>query len=124
MNTGRLYRLVAFGVVMSALACASNQFGRAVDSHRWSDAATALNADASLLNDENTLFQAAMLYSFPNRATYDPVRARSLFERLLTEHPAAPMRQTAVDQLSLLYELQRVTDASTVRVQALQSRIV
>ena len=116
-------RIALFAAAIVLLACASNQFGSAVDSHRWSDAATALEADSALLQDENTLFKAAMLYSFPNRPTYDPARARALFERLLKEHPATPMRQAATDQLSLLYELQRVDNASIVAQQALRSRI-
>jgi hypothetical protein len=110
---------VAFAVV----ACASTQFDRALDAHQWSDAATALNADTSMLNNESTLFRAAMLYSFPNRATYDPMRARELFERLLRQYPATPMRQATADQLSLLYTLQRTSDDAAARQQELQSEI-
>lgn len=117
-------RLGRIGAVAVALAgCASTQFDRAIDAHRWSEAATALNADTSILNNESTLFRAAMLYSFPNRATYDPMRARELFERLLRQYPANPMRQTAADQLSLLYTLQRTSDSAAVRQQQLQSEI-
>lgn len=129
MTTINLYtRVAVIGLFTAAsaamIACASTtQFDRAVNSHRWSDAATALSADSSLLQSENTLFQAAMLYSFPNRATYDPSRARALFERLLKQYPATPRRQAAIDQLSLLYELQRVDNTGIVKLQALQSKI-
>jgi len=117
--------ILRFGVAcaVATFACASNQFGRAIDSHNWIKAATALDADSALLNDENTVFQAAMLYSFPNRPTYNPVRARALFERLLKEHPTSEMRQAAVDQLSLLYELERVDDASSRKQKELLAQI-
>jgi len=117
----RLGRTAA--VVFAVVGCASTQFDRALDAQRWSDAAAALNADTSVLDNESTLFRAAMLYSFPNRATYDPMRARELFERLLRQYPAAPTRQSAVDQLSLLYTLQRTADSAAAVKQQLQSAI-
>jgi hypothetical protein len=106
-----------------AIGCASTQMRRTTNSSDWARAATALSADSSLMNDENTLFEAAMLYSLPNRGSYDPVRARTLFERLLNQFPTTATRQTAVDQLAMLYELQRVNNTATVKEQTLQSRI-
>lgn len=117
--------LAAAAGMTVAVACATSgtPFGEAVDSRQWSRADAALNADTSLLHDETTLYQAAMLYSFPNRSTYDPARARTLFERLLAQHPATPMRLKAIDQLSLLYELQRVQNDAKIKREALQSKI-
>ncbi len=104
-------------------ACASTQFDRAIDAHQWSTAAAALHADTTLLDTDAGLFKAAMLYSFPDRPTYDPARAEELFERLLQQYPSSPLRQQANDHLSLLYELQKTSNASAANLQLLQSRI-
>src|SRR6185437_12656890 len=69
----------ACSATIVAIACATartSQFDSAIDARNWSDAATALAADTSLLHNESTLFQAAMLYSFPAPPPYDPPRAR------------------------------------------------
>lgn len=117
--------LLAGVMTMLASGCATgtSQFNSALDSHRWADAATAIEADTSLLNNESNLFNAAMLYSFPDRSTYDAMRARTLFERLLKEYPGTPRRQTVIDHLSLLYELQRTSNAATAQQHALEARI-
>jgi len=109
-----------------AVACATagtSQFDSAIDARNWSDAATALAADTSLLHNESTLFQAAMLYSFPDRPTYDPARARDLFERLLRDYPNTSRRQAATDQLSLLYELQKASNDAVAKQQGLRAQI-
>jgi hypothetical protein len=125
MTVSFLFRLALTGgaAALVASGCASSQFNRALDAHRWSDAAHAFDADTALLHDESALFQAAMLYSFPNRKTYDPARARTLFERLLELYPTTSKRQTAIDHLALLYELQRVENTSIAREQVLQAQI-
>ena len=113
-------------VILVGGACATartSQFDTAIDARNWSDAATALAADTSLLDNESTLFQAAMLYSFPNRPTYDPARARDLFERLLKDYPNTSRRQPAIDQLSLLYELQKTNNNAVAKQQDLRAQI-
>jgi hypothetical protein len=121
----RLAVIVSAGVTtVAVIACAtSTQFDRAIDSHQWPDAATALKTDTTLLGTDAGLFKAAMLYSFPDRSTYDPERAIELFERLLKQYPNSPLRQQANDHLSLLYELQKTSNASTASQQVLQSKI-
>ena len=64
-----------------------------------------------------------MLYSFPNRPTYDPARARDLFERLLKDYPNTSRRQSAIDQLSLLYELQKTNNNAVAKQQDLRAQI-
>jgi hypothetical protein len=117
----------AGAAALMVLACAtartSSRFDSAINARNWSDAATALAADTSLLHSESTLFQAAMLYSFPDRATYDPVRARDLFERLLRDHPNTSLRQQAIDQLSLLYELQKTNNSAVAQQRSLRAQI-
>ena len=120
----RLDRLICGTAALLAIgACATIPFDRALDAHQWPEAATAFDADTSLRHNERALFRAAMLYSFPNRATYDPARARTLFEQLLRLYPTTSNRQAAVDQLALLYELERVQTVSQVRQQTLESKI-
>ncbi len=116
----------ACATTIIAIACATartSQFDSAIDARNWSDAATALAADTSLLHNESTLFQAAMLYSFPDRPTYDPARARELFERLLREYPNTSRREAATDQLSLLYELQKASSDAVAKQQGLRAQI-
>jgi hypothetical protein len=121
---GKISFACATAALTTAIACATGtSFDRSIGSRRWSDAASALSADTSVLNTENGLFQAAMLYSFPNRPTYDPARARSLFERFLQRYPTSSMEQSATDHLSLLYELQKARDSTIVARQNLQSAI-
>jgi len=127
MNGRKVTRAVVSGCIVAlavtVTACATTRFDTAVESRKWSDAAALLDADTSLLQNENTLFQAAMLYSYPNRATYDPARARRLLERLLQQYPTTTRRQAAIDQLALLYEMQRMDNAALVDRQTLGSRI-
>lgn len=121
-RTAAIASSVAISLV--AVACAtSTQFDRAIDAHQWSSAATALKADTTVLDNDAGLFRAAMLYSFPDRPTYDPMRARELFERLLEQFPDSPLRQQANDHLSLLYQLQKTSDASAANQQVLLSTI-
>jgi septal ring factor EnvC (AmiA/AmiB activator) len=75
------------------------------------------------MRNEKILFNAAMLYSLPNRGSYDPTLATRLFERLLKEFPGTSRRQVAVDQLSMLYELQRVRNEGLADRQSMQMRI-
>ena len=111
-------------IVVSACATAhTSQFASAMSAHNWTDAATALAADTTLLHNESTLFDAAMLYSFPNRPTYNPARARELFERLLRDYPNTSRRQQAIDQLSLLYELQKTSNAAVAKQEGLRAQI-
>lgn len=123
----RLRRIASAVIAAIAIAaCATartSQFDTAIDARNWSDAASALAADTSLLHSEVTLFEAAMLYSFPDRPTYDPAHARDLFERLLREYPNTSRRDAAIDQLSLLYELQKTNDAAVEKQQGLRTQI-
>lgn len=114
--------LVAFAIAACATATHSG-FDNAIEARRWSDAAAALDADTSLLHRESTLFRAAMLYSFPDRPTYDPARASALFERLLSEYPNTSLRQSAVDQLSLLYEIRKTSNAAIAKQRSLEGEI-
>ena len=112
--------------VLAMAACATattTGFDSAINARKWSEAATALDSDTSLLHNESTLFRAAMLYSFPDRPTYDPARAVDLFERLLREYPGTSMRQSAIDQLSLLYEVQKTSNAAVSKQRGLQAEI-
>ncbi|MEO7216718.1 MAG: hypothetical protein ABI026_00850 [Gemmatimonadaceae bacterium] len=121
-----LRQLITAGAALGlwfVTACASGGFRHSPNTGDLARAATALNADSALLNNEKIVFQAAMLYSLPNRGSYNPARARALFERLLNQFPRTSMRQTAADQLAMLYEVERVRNEGLTERQSLQSRI-
>lgn len=109
--------------LLALAACATTQFDRAFNAHRWSDAASAFDADTTLLHNESALFRAAMLYTFPTRATYDPAHARELFRKFLALYPDSPNRQQAIDQLALLEAMERVETVSDQRIRDLQNKI-
>jgi hypothetical protein len=108
---------------LALCACASSQFDRALDAHRWSEAASAFDADSSLLHDESALYRAAVLHAVPGRPTYDPLRASQLFQRLLQLYPQTSTRADAVARLSLLYEIQRVQNVTAAEHRTLQATI-
>lgn len=119
-NTRNAGAIVA---ILTVVACASTQFDHDFDAHRWSDAASALQADSTVLASESGLFKAAMLYSFPDRPTYNPTRARELFERLLRTYPTTGERQVVNDQLSLLYEIEKTKAGSMASAESLRLRL-
>jgi len=119
----RLATMCCAVCIAGLAACASTQFDRAIDSHQWTSAAAALAKDTTILNSDAGLYKAAMLYTFPDRPTYDPARATILFVRLVHEYPKSSLRQEANDQLSLLHRLQKTSDDYTAQQQSLLARI-
>jgi len=123
VTSSRTVWLGAIAGVMVFSACASTQFDRAIDAQRWSDAASAFDADTALQHDESALFRAAMLYTFPNRTPYNPARARTLFHQFLDLYPNSSKRQEAIDHLALLDDLQRTQTENEQRTHELQAKI-
>jgi uncharacterized small protein (DUF1192 family) len=112
------------GAIVSMWACASTRpFDRLLSERRWADAAQLFADDSTLANDEGALYSAAVLFGSPSRtATYDPERARTLFQRLLTTFPNSKYVPDAQDRLALLDEALRAR-TGTVRVRELEARI-
>jgi len=117
-------RVVAtVGTIVSMWACASTRpFDRLLSEQRWTDAARLFATDSTLVNDEQTLYSAAVLFGSPSKPTYDPERARMLFRRLLTSFPASKYVPDAQDRVALLDEALRAR-AGTARVRELEARI-
>lgn len=117
-------RVIAIaGAIVSMWACASSRaFDQLLDEHRWADAAQLFAADSTLVNDERALYSAALLFGSPSRPTYDPERARALFQRLLTNFPNSQHVSDAQDRLALLGEAVRAR-TGTARVRELEARI-
>jgi hypothetical protein len=88
-----------------ATGCATPALRRHLEAGRWSEAAAAIAADSTILRDDEGLFAAATLHGTPGRATYDPVRAMELLQRLLVEHPRSSRVAEAVDRLALLQRI-------------------
>jgi predicted RNase H-like nuclease (RuvC/YqgF family) len=108
----------------SISACASARpFDRLLSEQRWADAAQLFASDSTLVNDERALYSAAVLFGSPSKtATYDPERARTLFQRLLTNFPNSKYAADAQDRLALLDEALRAR-TGTARVRELEARI-
>ncbi|MEO8337434.1 MAG: hypothetical protein ABI664_20825 [bacterium] len=111
------------GAIVSMWACASSRpFDRLLSEHRWSDAAQLFARDSTLINDEEALFSAAMLFGSPSRTTYDPARARTLLQRLLTTFPDSKYVSDAEDRVALLDEALRARTGA-VLARDLEARI-
>lgn len=114
--------IVRTGVLVALWACATRAFDRLISEGRWAEAARVFAADSSLVHDEDALYSAAVLFGSPARSTYDPARARSLFQRLLATFPGSKHAADAQERLSLLDEVVRAR-AATARVRELEARI-
>jgi hypothetical protein len=114
---------LAFCIVVVAGACATSQFDRYLKEGRWTDAAQALAADSSLLNDEHALYAAGVLYGSPGRPTFDPARASDLLRRLLLKFPQSDRRNDAVERLALLDEVVRARHDLEMRERDLTAQI-
>jgi hypothetical protein len=108
--------------IVSVCACASRPFDRMLSEHRWADAAQLFASDSTLANDEHALYSAAVLFGSPAKPTYDPERARTLFQRLLTTFPNSKYQSDAEDRRALLDEALRAR-SGTARVRELEARI-
>lgn len=111
------------GAIVSMSACASSRpFDRLLSERRWAEAAQLFAGDSTLVNDEQALYSAAVLFGSPSKTTYDPERARTLFRRLLSTFPASKYASDAEDRLALIDEVLRAR-TGTARVRELEARI-
>ena len=106
-----------------ATGCATTQFDRYLSQQRWADAAAALAADSSLLNDEHELYRAGILFGTPARPTYDPVRAHALFAALVTRFPASEHRDDATARMNLIDAVAQARASADAKQRDLESRI-
>ena len=113
---------VAAMLALGAASCVRPAFQRYLDEERWAEAARAFAADSSLLNDEHALYEAGLLYSSPDRGTYDPERARALLRRLVASFPDTRYRVDASDRAALLDSVLQ-SRANAAREQDLEVRI-
>lgn len=102
--------LLLFAGALWIGACGTSRFERYIKDRRWTEAALEVTTDSSLLKDEHALFRAALLYSSPDRETYDPLVASVLLERLLERYPRTHVREDAHRLWSLL-QVQMATAA-------------
>ncbi|MEP6729625.1 MAG: hypothetical protein ABJE10_03250 [bacterium] len=116
------WAIATTAAVLSVCACASRPFDRLLSDHRWVDAAQTFDADSTLMNDESTLYSAGVLFGSPSRPTYDPERARTLLQALLTRFPNTRYAADAQDRVALLDDVLRVRTI-TSRTRELEARI-
>lgn len=101
----------------------TTQFDRYMASGQWVDAAREFSNDSLLQNDEEAIYQAAILHGTPDRPTYDPTRARGLFQGLLTKFPGSKHRDDAAARMMLLDDVLRTRRVAAARERELEDRI-
>lgn len=116
-------RRLAIVALLAVTSCSRAPFQQSLDDARWNDAARIFAADPALMNDEHALYDAGMLFGSPTRPTYDPVRARELFRRLLARFPESRHRADASDRVALLDDLLMTRENNLARQRALEARI-
>ena len=118
-------RVLAIGVPLLVAACvhAPTQFDRYMASGQWVDAAREFSNDSLLQNDEEAIYQAAILHGTPDRPTYDPTRARGLFQRLLMKFPGTKHRDDAAARMMLLDDVLRTRRVAADTARELKDRI-
>jgi hypothetical protein len=99
------------------------QFDRYIAAGQWVDAARAFSSDSLLQNNEEAIYQAGVLYGTPDRPTYDPTRARDLYQMLLRKFPGSPHRDDAAARMVLLDEVLRTRRLAAAREKELEDRI-
>jgi hypothetical protein len=115
--------VIAISLLAAACVHAVTQFDRYMAAGQWVDAAREFSADSALQNNEEALYQAAVLHSTPDRPTYDASRARTLFQSLLTKFPGTKHRDDAAARMMLLDDLLRAQRVATARERELEDRI-
>jgi hypothetical protein len=104
-------------------SCATTQFDRYLSQQRWADAAAALTADSSLLNNEHELYRAGVLFGTPARPTYDPARAHALFAALIARFPQSPYRDDATARLNLIDAVTHANADAAAKTRDVESKI-
>lgn len=115
--------VVACALFVVACIRPVSQFDRYMASGQWVDAAREFSNDSLLQNDEESIYQAAVLHGTPDRPTYDAARARGLFQTLLTKFPGTKHRDDAAARMMLLDDLLRARRAAAARERELEDRI-
>lgn len=108
---------------MVSAACAASPFDRHYDAHRWPEATRAFEADSSLHDHPDAVYRAALLYATPGSETFQPARARQLFERLLTLGPGLARQEAAIGMIRLLDEVESVRAANDRRERQLRAEL-
>lgn len=100
--------LLALGIALGPVGCASTQFDRHFEARQFADAARTFEADTALQTRERALFRAGIMHGMPQSPVYQPVLARQLIERLLLFYPNTTHREEANRILALLTEVERL----------------
>lgn len=116
MTNNRVWCGIVVAMISVSSACATTtQFEKNLKARRWSDAALDFETDTSLHTNERALYRAALLHSFPNKETYNPTLARTLFQRLLRLYPSSSRHQASLDHIAMLDEMQKIRQDSSRR---------
>ncbi|HEY9227602.1 MAG TPA: hypothetical protein VIP11_13185 [Gemmatimonadaceae bacterium] len=123
--TRRSLALTAAILVTTASGCIhrTTPFERYMVDGRWTDAAREFTSDSSLRSNERTLYQAALLFGTPGRATYDAAKSRKLFADLLTSFPSSSHAEDAAVHLAMIDASVKAQQQATQRERDLEARI-
>ena len=104
-------RMALFLIAAAALAlcaCAGTRpapFRQMILEQRWVDAVQSFERDSATLEGPDALWDAALLFATPSRASYDPSRAVGLLELFVQRYPGHRQRDAAEERLALLREV-------------------
>jgi hypothetical protein len=122
-STRALSHLTALAVTFVATGCATTQFDRYLSQQRWAEAAAAIAADSSLLNNEQDLYRAGVLFGTPARPTYDPERAHALFAMLIARFPSSEHREDATARMNLIDAVTQARTDAQVKQREIEGKI-
>ena len=120
----RIRNVVVATLGFAAAACATTtQFDRYLNEGRWTDAGRVFSADSSLLNSDDAMYAAGVLYGSPERPTFDPAIASDVLRRLISRFPDSKHRADAAARLALLDQIIRARRDAEDRQRALAAEI-
>ena len=120
----RIRNVVVATLGFAAAACATTtQFDRYLSEGRWADAARVFSADSSLLNSDDAMYAAGVLYGSPERPTFDPAIASDVLRRLISRFPDSKHRSDAAARLALLDQIILARREAEDRQRALATEI-
>lgn len=104
----RVALLLLVAAALALCGCAATRatpFQRMIAEQRWADAVQSLDADSAILQGPDALWDAALLFATPDRASYDPSRAVGMLALFVQRHPGDRRRSSAEERLVLLREV-------------------
>ena len=91
--------------LIAAAGTRPTSFRQMIIEQRWADAVQSFEGDSATLQGPDALWDAALLFATPERASYDPSRAVGLLDLFVQRYPGHRRRDSANERLALLREV-------------------